>query len=261
MRTGRTLFVLAIEASLAACLTSNDAAPHGASGSQEAGAEDVLQPTLDARSDEDWHNCNGTSDPRSCASVDMHPFDAARGCFVPELVHVPELCTVCTMEFASASIGPVCGVDPENRLFMFTMRPDLRLEAPGWRFGHRRDRGVYKDLEPDLLTDAESAACDQAAALWFDGGFEDDICVSPSDGGDAASTSTCDAGADAACSCTDGGVCVSGTCRPGCFDDNECADAGLHCNLTSCLPPPGCYDRCGNVVEADCSTVCYGFCE
>lgn len=177
----------ALAVPLLAC-TASGGAPSLPSSSLDGGEAGTAPEPPDASADDgakgiDWHNCNGTAGPRSCASMDLHPYDSARHCFDAALVHVPELCFVCTIEYASASIAPVCGVDPQGRLFVFTNRPDLRLEAPGWRFGNRRDRGVYKDLEPDLLTPSERESCLEGASDWFDGGVDGHLCHDALDAG------------------------------------------------------------------------------
>lgn len=137
----------------------------------DGGAAEPASATADGGGTKSWRNCNGSEEPRACAALDLQDFDAARKCFQSDAVHVAAFCFVCTIETASASIGPVCGVDARGRLFVITTRPDLRLEAPGWRFGHRRDRGVYRDLEPEGLTTDESSKCDLAIAT-LQGGFD-----------------------------------------------------------------------------------------
>lgn len=111
-----------------------------------------------------WRNCNGTDNPRSCRSADLQSYIPYRKCFDIKPTHVDDFCAICTLEYASASIDEVCGVDPNGNLYVVATRPDLRLEAPGWRFGHRRDRGVYRDLEPEALTASELQICEEAIA-------------------------------------------------------------------------------------------------
>lgn len=74
------------------------------------------------------------------------------------------MCFVCTLENGSASLGHVCAADPQGRVYVLTTRPDLRLEADGWHFGHRRARDVYTTLEPETLTAEESDLCERAIA-------------------------------------------------------------------------------------------------
>ena len=56
-------------------------------------------------------------------------------------------------------------MDPSGRLFPIDTSADVRLEADGWRFGHRADRGVYPDLEPESLTEDEYRRCTVAVEL------------------------------------------------------------------------------------------------
>jgi hypothetical protein len=178
----RGVVALLLVGAFVACVQSSGSLAHDASAEAPPDAQ-AIEGQLDAPADTPWRSCNGTDDARSCDGTQMFPFDSTRSCF-EEPVLVPELCVVCTKEKASASIGPVCGVDPAGQLYVFSMRPDLRLEAPGWRFGHRRDRDVYRDLEADRLTLEEREACDQGAALWGERGLESRHCGNLKDAGD-----------------------------------------------------------------------------